>query len=258
MSPMTLTRHFRTSSGIPNRKRGAELRGRSRYGSKMGGPATCLPSDCFCEAIRDSLVRQPANTWSSLAFVAMALWVAHRIRISDRARAALPRAAAWLFVAALAFVGLGSAFYHARLTFFGQVLDVSGMYLLATFILLHRLGPRLGLPPTGSVVVFAIANAALMVAQVTTPSLRRVVFGVLLGAALGVEWQASRRGRAWLFRGTALMVLAFLIWILDRERVICAPESLLQGHALWHVLGAVAAACLFRRYEEEPPGPART
>ena len=230
----------------------------NRYGSWMGGPATCLPDDCFCEAIRDSLVRQPANTWSSLAFVVAAFWVLVRIRSSDRGRTALSRAEAGLFVSALAIVGLGSAFYHARLTFFGQVLDVSGMYLIATFILLHRLGPRFRLPPRGSVVAFVIANAALMVAQVTTPSLRRVVFGVLLVAALVVEWQASRRGRPWLLRGTALMALAFAIWTLDRECLVCAPESLLQGHALWHILGAIAAACLFKSYEEDAPALART
>jgi Ceramidase len=223
----------------------------------MGGPATCLPDDCFCEAIRDALIRQPANTWSSFAFVVAALWVAQRIRTSDRARAALSNAEAWLFISALAFVGLGSAFYHARLTFFGQVLDVSGMYFVATFILLHRLGPRSGLPPSGSVAAFVTANAALMAVQVTTPSLRRLLFGVLLGAALAVEWQAARRGRPWLLRGAALIALAFVIWTLDRERVICAPASLLQGHALWHVLGAIASVCLFRSYEESAPGPAR-
>ena len=47
------------------------------------------------------------------------------------------------------------------------------------------------------------------------------------------------------------MVPACVIWALDRERLICDPESLLQGHALWHGLGAVAATCLFRSYEEE-------
>lgn len=155
----------------------------------------------------------------------------------------------------LALVGLGSAFYHASLTFIGQVFDVSGMYLVATFILLHRLGPRFGLPPLLSLLAFVLANAALMTAQVTTPSLRRVVFGVLLVAALFVEWRQSGAGRRRLAAGAGLMVLAFAIWVVDRQRLVCAPESLVQGHALWHLLGALASVCLYLSYEAEAAAP---
>ena len=223
-------------------------------------PATCLPDDCFCEALRDSLVRQPANTWSSLAFVAAALWVAARLSRRKRSgEAVLAPAEAALFLGALVLVGLGSAFYHASFTFVGQVFDVSGMYFVATFILLHRLGPRLGLPPIGAILGFVVVNAVLMAGQVTTPGARRIVFGVLLLSALGVEWNAAREGRRWLAAGSGLMGAAFVIWILDRWRLVCAPESLLQGHAAWHVLGALAAACLYRSYEAETaPAATRT
>ena len=134
-------------------------------------PATCLPDDCFCEGLRESLIRQPVNTWSSLAFVAVALWVA--VRLSRRRRSekvVLAGAETGLFLGALVLIGLGSAFYHASLTFIGQVVDVSGMYLVATFILLHRLGPRFGAPPLARVLVFVLANGVLMAAQVTSPS----------------------------------------------------------------------------------------
>lgn len=219
-------------------------------------PATCLPDDCFCEGLRDSLIRQPANAWSSLAFVAVALWVAARLsRRARSGRAVLAGAETALFLGALVMVGLGSAFYHASLTFIGQVFDVSGMYFVATFILLHRLGPRWNLSPVWSVLGFVFANGVLMAAQVTTPSIRRIVFGVLLVAALGVEWRSSRAGRAWLALGAALMAFAFAIWLVDRRRLVCDPGSLLQGHAAWHLLGALAAACLYRGYEAQA-GPA--
>jgi len=217
-------------------------------------PATCLPDDCFCEGLRDSLVRQPANTWSSLAFLVVALWVAARLARGVRAgRAALAGAEAGLFLCALVLVGLGSAFYHASLTFIGQVFDVSGMYLVATFILLHRLGPRFGAPPLVRVLAFVLANGVLMALQVTTPSLRRIVFGVLLVWALAVEWRSSRAGRSRLAAAAFLMALAFAIWFVDQRRLVCDPGSLIQGHAAWHLLGALAAACLFRSYEAEAP-----
>ncbi len=215
-------------------------------------PATCLPANCFCEAIQEGVVRQPANTWSSLAFIAVALWVAGRhVRRLKTGRPPLSRAELSILVGSLAIVGLGSAFYHASLTFVGQVIDVSGMYLIATFILLHRIGPKWGLSPAWSIFGFVGLNAALMLAQVTTPSLRRLAFGVLLVSALLVEGRASRKGRKWLAMGASLMAVAFVIWLLDLWRVVCAPDSLLQGHAVWHLLGAGAAACLYRSYEAD-------
>ena len=212
--------------------------------------ATCFPDDCFCEAVHQGLVRQPANTWSSLGFVVVAAAVALSfLRERDRPRGGLSQAEASLFIGSLLVVGFGSAFYHASLTFIGQIIDVSGMYLVATFVLLHRLGPRWNLSPVASVLGFVGLNGALMVAQVTTPSLRRVAFGILLVAAIVVEWRASPFRRRWLAIGASLMTVAFAFWVLDRWRILCAPESLLQGHALWHILGATAAAALFNHYE---------
>jgi hypothetical protein len=212
--------------------------------------ATCLPDDCFCETFRDGLVRQPANSWSSLAFVVVAMWIVIRWRARGEDREpALTRTEVALLSATLGFVGLGSAFYHATFTFVGQVLDVSGMYLLATFILLHRLAPKWRLRPVWASIALVLINAALMIAQVTTPSLRRVVFGLLLIAALSLEWRESGPGRVWLGCGAGLMAVAFVIWFVDRERLVCDPDSWIQGHAFWHVLGALAAASLYLSYE---------
>jgi predicted membrane channel-forming protein YqfA (hemolysin III family) len=213
-------------------------------------PATCLPDDCFCEALRTGLIAQPANTWSSLAFVIAAFWVAHRLS-RRRSPPALDASEGLLFAGSLLVVGLGSAFYHASLTFAGQVLDVSGMYLIATFVLFHRLSPKASVPPVLAVLGFVLANGVLMTAQVTTPSLRRVVFGLLLLAALGVEWRGSRAGRKWLSGGVGLMTLAFVLWVVDRQRLACEPSSLIQGHAVWHLFGALASACLYLSYETE-------
>ena len=224
-------------------------------------PATCLPDDCFCEALGEGLIRQPANTWSSFAFVGVAFWVLFRVARAGRPET-LSRAETALFIGSLFAIGLGSAFYHASLTFVGQVLDVSGMYLIATFMLLHRLGPRWKLPPIAAVLAFVLLNAALMAAQITTPSARRIAFGVLLVTALLVEWGMGDAGRRFLGIGAFLMVVAFGIWVLDRKRLLCDPASPFQGHSVWHILGALAASCLWLSYEdrlrESPQAASRT
>ena len=82
--------------------------------------ASCLPDRCFCEAVQSGTVRQPANAISSSAFVVMALLVLMRSRTPT----------AWRFAGAALVVGVGSAFFHASLTFWGQTADVLGMYLV--------------------------------------------------------------------------------------------------------------------------------
>ena len=55
-------------------------------------PATCLATHCFCEVPRaGELILQPANSWSSFAFVAVGFWIAHEAGHRS-ARAPLRRA----------------------------------------------------------------------------------------------------------------------------------------------------------------------
>jgi hypothetical protein len=49
--------------------------------------------------------------------------------------------------------------------------------------------------------------------------------------------------RRWVVASLATFVVAYAIWILDQSP-LCDPHFWLQGHAVWHVLGAVAALLL--------------
>ena len=211
-----------------------------------------MPDACFCEAIRSDGIKQPANTWSSLAFVVVAVLVLARYaKRPSKGRAAYPL----LYVLALVVVGLGSAWFHATLTFRAQFADVLGMYLIATFALLYSIGRLRPLSSTALVSGYIAANALLAMLLYWHPVVRRFVFALLLLAALGVEILIRRRhgpiaATRHLSKAAAIMAVAFVIWILDFTRVLCRPESLIQGHAIWHILGAVAAWYLFRYYHE--------
>jgi hypothetical protein len=39
--------------------------------------------------------------------------------------------------------------------------------------------------------------------------------------------------------------VATVIWVLDITRIACQPTAIIQGHAVWHVLGAAASASLY-------------
>jgi hypothetical protein len=88
------------------------------------------------------------------------------------------------------------------------------------------------------------------------PDLRRYVFAALVLGVLAIEGgyrrvSGSTIARRWLWRAAGALGLAFLIWVLDITKTVCSPESMLQGHALWHVLCALAGWHLYRYYESE-------
>jgi hypothetical protein len=51
--------------------------------------------------------------------------------------------------------------------------------------------------------------------------------------------------------GIIIKAAAFTIWNLDQHGVVCAPQSLLQGHAVWHLLGAGSLWLTFLYYRSE-------
>jgi hypothetical protein len=220
-------------------------------------PASCMPEHCFCEQVREAIVRQPANAASSLAFVLVGLCVA-RMAWADRrggAGSLLARhpAYSWIYAAACILIGIGSAFYHASLTFAGQFADVFGMYLLGSFVLLYAAARERNVAPALIFGGYALLNGLLLLPLYFVPGTRRYLFAILIISAIFLEILAARRSRL-RFRGAyfrwalASFAAGFAIWILDITKTVCIPDSLLQGHALWHLAGAASAVFIYLYY----------
>lgn len=218
-------------------------------------PATCMPDGCFCEAVRSGWLRQPSNVISSLAFCVVAALVV--LGRGAPAGGSDDREDRYLFWVTATFIGLGSSFFHASLTFVGQTFDLLGMYLLATLLLLWSARRRLAWTSSQRVAVYVLGNIVLLAILIVWPALRRYVFaalvaGVLLAERSNRSTDGALTSRKYLLMSVGLLLAGFLIWILDLTKILCDPGSVLQGHAAWHLLGAGAALMAYAHYHQRP------
>lgn len=195
----------------------------------------------FCEERLCELVREPANAWSSLAYLVAAGWMVGR----DRAPA--------LLVVAQVLIGVGSFFFHASGTFAGELVDQVGMYVLSAIILSYAVGELRGWSATQVAVAWASIVSASAIANTLVQPVGIPLFAVQLSTGLWLQlWLGGRVAPARyrdLKLGIGIFVVSFAIWLTDITQVICEPTfHLFNGHAAWHILNAVSIVFLARFY----------
>jgi hypothetical protein len=191
-----------------------------------------------CEQVRSGLIGQPANTVSAAAYLLAAGWLL--VRASRRP--AVPHRY-WWFAAAMAANGVGSGLYHGPgWPGSGWCHDVAAI-AVPVLVAADGLGgvrgwddrtvTRVGLIAT------AVAGAGVLVGPVTN-----VAMVAAVTAAVTAEAAVTRRpGRAGQVIVLAALALGLAAYLLGRTGgPLCRPTSLLQPHALWHLLTAVAMA----------------
>ncbi len=219
-------------------------------------PATCTATRCFCEIPRiGTLIVQPANSWSSYGY-AFAGFLMIVLSQGRGWTSAFNRNAASVFGVTAIFVGLGSVLLHATLTLWGQFFDVMGMYLVSGFMLVSAIARWRNLSVRDAVLLYLVVAGGLLVVLYLEPEVRRWLFAVVLIAAIALEMTFARPLRPsvktrYYLAGIVTKAIAFTIWNLDQHGTLCAPNSLLQGHAVWHLLGATSLWFTFLYYRSE-------
>ncbi len=183
-----------------------------------------------CELLRDGWLAQPANAWSSLAYLLAAAWVLRRDR----------HGAAGLGAAALATVAVGSAAYHGPQPAGAEVVHDASITALLVALLLNAAEREVRRP---AVVLLAVGVGVTAVA----PALDGAVHAGLAVAVAVAEVRRRRRrtgppSTADRVAIVALAVGAALFALGRTGGPLCRPASVLQPHAGWHVATAVAAA----------------
>ncbi|WP_051276138.1 ceramidase domain-containing protein [Marmoricola sp. URHB0036] len=209
----------------------------------------------FCEAARSGWLKQPANSLSNLGFVLAGVlvgWHAGR----PQGRLARPGLAT-SYAVVVVLLGPGSMAMHATQTTLGGHLDMTSMFLVASFAAAYALMRAVGRDAGFFALVFAIALVACELVERIPGELPVVmhagnlVFGALLVLTIVIEVRLRRDpptgdGR-WIVAAVGSIAVAFVVWNLSKnDAPLCDPHSLLQGHAVWHLLCAVSAYCLYR------------
>lgn len=226
----------------------------------MTPPGTMLAAlaEGDCEAVVDGMLGQPANAISSLAFVAAGAWLLSRAHHDGGWR--------WgtLGLAAVA-AGIGSVAYHGPMPPSGQFLHDIGLVSMPLTVGAIEVGVRRrGVPSMLAVLLpgLVACGAILTVAPGITRELTAVA-AVWAGGGVLLAWlRAARpvRGLPWRPLGVlvaATVVGAGLRFLGRTGGPLCAPDALLQAHAVWHVLAAVGVVAFAYAAYGVPTAPGR-
>ncbi len=221
----------------------------------------------FCEADGPVGLRQPANTLSNLGFVLAGLAIGWSAGL-PRGRLAR-RGLATSYAVVVVLLGPGSMAMHATRSELGGRLDQLSMYLVAGFAAAYA-AVRVAGWGVGAFAVLLAALVALCDTIGRAGSLPVVnnagnaAFAVLLAVAVALEARIRRHvdrpgDLAWIGGALGAMAVAFATWTLSRTGApLCDPHTWVQGHAVWHLLTAVAAYCLYRYWTSaHDPDPRR-
>ncbi len=224
----------------------------------------------YCEFNHvDRFVHQPMNTYSNLAYFFFGVLIL-QIAFADYKSLALDRQnrmQAFPLLSALMglcfiYLSIGSAFFHASLTYIGQRVDMNGTYgltLVLVSIGLYHVLHNVRLTQTvktGGVIVLAVLillflKIALLVSSaILLPSL---ILTMLLLIAINYAQFRKERSIILALASLVLIVMAIKLRTLDVQKVGCDPHSLVQGHSAWHVLTALSSFCSYSFFRFTSP-----
>lgn len=197
-----------------------------------------------CEVAGGAAWGEPSSTVTSLAFViaGIVLWLTRSRRPDGGARPGVQAAVAVLAV----LIGVGSVVQHGPSPWWNPVVhDPPLMALLALVaadgvadLTRRQLRTRWWLVPGAVCAALALWR----------PGWSAAAQGAVAAAAVGITLlRAWRRPalRRHLLPGLVLLGLGGAIGTMSRPGwPWCAPDSWLQGHAVWHVLAALAIVVL--------------
>jgi len=198
-----------------------------------------------CETIGEGWLAQPANAISSMAYVGFGLWLVVRA-LRNRGEETATQV---IFGITVASVGLGSVAFHGPMPPGARLLHDLTIAAVFAMIAARNTGTLQKWAQSTVIALFAALTALVGVVMAVSPEGGIALTAVIAAVAIGLEVHLYRTGKRtfsrrlarWLAAIVTLLVVGAVVNVLGRTGApLCDPESLYQGHALWHVLTAAA------------------
>lgn len=191
----------------------------------------------FCERQLCGMVVEPANTWSNIGYLIVAILILKSSHTGTRARGRFFWSTLILFV--------GSTLFHMSGTYWGKFLDVGAMFCLSMAILTTSLERRYSLQKQTGVVIF-VGGIILSLIYLWFMKLGLFLFGAQIALSTFIEKRHAKR----FWKALAAFGVAFGFWLMDVKRVWCDPDNhIISGHAMWHLFAAAAIWIFFKSYD---------
>lgn len=215
----------------------------SNYPLFLGEPTIKFAEDNLC-----GWVIQPANTWSNLTYLVIALLISW-----DLSKTVNRNKVLWGFPVVASIIGLSSGFYHASATFVGQFLDFASIYILGAYLIYLVLSRR-QIKQIHLLYLLGLLISALLLTLWFFPFLRIWLAFGLLFCLIYLELKSPLKPATFknLYFALGFLALAFIPWLLDLFYIwdLDSLEHWVNGHAIWHIVNSISIYFGFRHYSQ--------
>jgi energy-converting hydrogenase Eha subunit B len=150
------------------------------------------------------------------------------------------------------YLSFGSAFFHASLTWAGQRVDMNGTYSLSIVTLaiaVYSVFHEIKLNETSKkILIFGLVALIIAFYEIhlrVSSSLLLPLFVLSIWLLTVINYFQFRKQRSLLLAimSFVLIIAALKIRQMDVDKIGCDPNSIFQGHSLWHVMTGISSFC---------------
>lgn len=220
----------------------------------------------------DSIFRTRMNTWSNLVYIcfgfyaiALAIYDWKRKLPLERGYVSFAPVQGFLFGIAGLYLGLGSGFFHASLSHYGQQCDVGAMYAMMICMAGLAIGswiPRVQFwrkgaiypswPILAGLIVFGSIYFTYYKWEYSFSEISGYLTGILfLFAFVSLIQPGKYLQIGWFVAGVVAILSGSKVRDLDIADRFTGPDAIFQGHALWHLLSCLLFVFLYLYFRSE-------